>query len=131
MATLTTRMLKCECFECGNVARKARAHLAERGPDLCPCNGKPMRSYQWDEILAAEVAELHAADGTAQRPIRESWVTLRSLQECCRCHGELPHREYCHHAVYTVGGEFISEYTCSSCHPETASQYERGAMSYL
>jgi hypothetical protein len=38
----TTRMVKCECSECGYVARTTRTWLVELGAPLCPCNGEPM-----------------------------------------------------------------------------------------
>jgi hypothetical protein len=38
----TTRMVKCECEECGYVARTTRTWLVELGAPLCPCNGEAM-----------------------------------------------------------------------------------------
>lgn len=38
----TTRMIKCECGECGYIARTTRKNLAERGAPICPCNREPM-----------------------------------------------------------------------------------------
>jgi hypothetical protein len=38
----TTRMVKCECKECGYVVRTSRKWLDDAGAVLCPCNSKPM-----------------------------------------------------------------------------------------
>lgn len=38
----STRMIKCECEECGYVARTSAKWLDEAGAPLCPCNRKPM-----------------------------------------------------------------------------------------
>lgn len=38
----TTRMVKCECSECGYVARTTRKWLEETGAPLCPCNHEEM-----------------------------------------------------------------------------------------
>jgi hypothetical protein len=38
----TTRMVKCECKECGYSVRTSRKWLDEAGAPLCPCNKKPM-----------------------------------------------------------------------------------------
>jgi hypothetical protein len=38
----TTRMVKCECEECGYAVRTSRKWLDEAGAPLCPCNKKPM-----------------------------------------------------------------------------------------
>lgn len=39
-----TRMVKCECKDCGYTARTTRKWLTERGAPLCPCNGLAMTS---------------------------------------------------------------------------------------
>lgn len=41
--TQTTRMKKCECEECGYVARTVKKWLDAVGPPLCPCNSKVMK----------------------------------------------------------------------------------------
>jgi predicted SprT family Zn-dependent metalloprotease len=38
----TTRMVKCECKDCGYSIRTSRKWLEESGAVLCPCNKKPM-----------------------------------------------------------------------------------------
>lgn len=38
----TTRMVKCECEECGYSLRTSRKWLDDAGAPLCPCNKKPM-----------------------------------------------------------------------------------------
>jgi hypothetical protein len=38
----TTRMVKCECGECGYSCRTSRKWLEDAGAPLCPCNKKPM-----------------------------------------------------------------------------------------
>jgi hypothetical protein len=38
----TTRMVKCECENCGYSVRTSRKWLDEAGAPLCPCNKKPM-----------------------------------------------------------------------------------------
>lgn len=38
----TTRMVKCECKECGYSVRTSRKWLDEAGAPLCPCNQEPM-----------------------------------------------------------------------------------------
>lgn len=38
----TTRMRKCECENCGYVARTVKKWLEEVGAPICPCNKKPM-----------------------------------------------------------------------------------------
>jgi len=43
--TQTTRMVKCECEECGYAVRTSRKWLAKAGAPLCPCNEQPM-SYK-------------------------------------------------------------------------------------
>ena len=40
----TTRMIKCECRDCGYIARTSRKFIAQAGAPLCPCNGKVMAS---------------------------------------------------------------------------------------
>lgn len=49
----TTRMVKCECDECGYVVRTTRKWLTERGAPICPCNGK---------VMTAPDAEIEEAD---------------------------------------------------------------------
>lgn len=39
----TTRLIKCECGDCGYIARTTMTWLAEVGAPLCPCNGEPMK----------------------------------------------------------------------------------------
>jgi hypothetical protein len=38
----TTRMIKCECGDCGYIARTTRQWLEEVGAPLCPCNQEAM-----------------------------------------------------------------------------------------
>ena len=38
----STRMKKCECSDCGYVARTVKKWLDEVGPPICPCNKQPM-----------------------------------------------------------------------------------------
>ena len=37
-----SRLIKCECGECGYVARTTNKWLEDTGAPLCPCNAKPM-----------------------------------------------------------------------------------------
>lgn len=39
----TTRMKKCECEDCGYIARTVKKWLDASGPPLCPCNKKVMK----------------------------------------------------------------------------------------
>jgi hypothetical protein len=50
--------------------------------------------------------------------IREKWVELRSIQHCAGCNVELAHKESARYRVYTVGGEFLTEYHCLRCTSE-------------
>lgn len=38
----TTRMIKCECSECGYIARTSMANIEDHGAPLCPCNKEAM-----------------------------------------------------------------------------------------
>jgi hypothetical protein len=38
----STRMVKCECPECGYIARTSQKWIDEQGAPLCPCTGKSM-----------------------------------------------------------------------------------------
>jgi len=38
----TTRMVKCECGECGYIARTSMKWIDDVGAPLCPCNKQPM-----------------------------------------------------------------------------------------
>ncbi|MDG4801752.1 SprT-like domain-containing protein [Micromonospora sp. WMMD980] len=38
----STRMIKCECGDCGYTARTTRKWLDEYGAPICPCNKEPM-----------------------------------------------------------------------------------------
>ena len=38
----STRMIKCECPECGYIARTSSKWIEEQGAPLCPCTGKSM-----------------------------------------------------------------------------------------
>lgn len=38
----STRMIRCECPECGYVARTSNKWIDALGAPLCPCNGEPM-----------------------------------------------------------------------------------------
>lgn len=49
----TTRMVKCECKECGYTVRTSRKWLEDSGAVLCPCNRKPM-SFEVPEELGGE-----------------------------------------------------------------------------
>lgn len=40
--TQGTRMKKCECPDCGYIARTVKKWLEEVGAPICPCNQKPM-----------------------------------------------------------------------------------------
>ena len=40
----STRLLKCECGECGYVARVTSKWIEEAGAPLCPCNQEPMQT---------------------------------------------------------------------------------------
>ena len=115
---LRTRMLKCECGDCGYVARVSRRWLCETGPPICPCNRETMACPQWADIegeLWAEFNEEEAA-ATSVRPLSDKWIeALRSLQACNLCGIELAHGESARKRVYTVNGEFFSEYTCARC----------------
>lgn len=46
----TTRMVKCECKECGYSVRTSRKWLEQSGAPLCPCNKKPMAFEIPDEL---------------------------------------------------------------------------------
>lgn len=133
---LKTRMLKAECMACGYVARVTRTHLERVGPPICPCNSQPMRSDEWADYQRIQWQEFEQMASDAEsgrtRVIRSQWVeSLRRAQECSRCLAQLPIGESAHLDVYTVGGEFFSEYTCWACHPETRSQYANGANACL
>ena len=45
----TTRMVKCECDDCGYLVRTSREHL-EKGAPICPCNNEPMKFDLPDEL---------------------------------------------------------------------------------
>jgi hypothetical protein len=131
---LKTRLLKIECFDCGAVGYMTRVHLARIGPLACPCNGQPMASPAWDDYQRDEAAADAAAQPTqhSTRPIRSQWVEhCRRPHECSRCRGEIPADESAMLEVYTVAGEFLSEYTCPACHPSTSAQYATGANQAL
>jgi hypothetical protein len=38
----TTRMIKCECLDCGYIARTSKANIENLGAPLCPCNSEAM-----------------------------------------------------------------------------------------
>lgn len=38
----TTRLVKCECKDCGYIVRTTSKWLGEKGAPLCPCNTEPM-----------------------------------------------------------------------------------------
>lgn len=38
----TTRMIKCECMECGYIARTSKTNIENFGTPLCPCNRESM-----------------------------------------------------------------------------------------
>ena len=38
----STRMIKCECQDCGYIARTSSRWISELGPPLCPCNEQSM-----------------------------------------------------------------------------------------
>lgn len=38
----TTRMIKCECLECGYIVRTSRGNIEKHGAPLCPCNTEAM-----------------------------------------------------------------------------------------
>lgn len=38
----TTRMIKCECPDCGYIARTAKGNIDSFGPPICPCNQEQM-----------------------------------------------------------------------------------------
>lgn len=38
----TTRLIKCQCAECGYIARTTTRWIEEAGAPLCPCNNEPM-----------------------------------------------------------------------------------------
>ena len=40
----TTRLVKCECPECGYIARTTAKWIEEKGAPLCPCSGEQMRT---------------------------------------------------------------------------------------
>jgi hypothetical protein len=40
----TTRLVKCECPECGYIARTTAKWIEEKGAPLCPCNSEPMQA---------------------------------------------------------------------------------------
>ncbi len=50
----TTRMVKCECKECGYAVRTSRKWLEEAGAPLCPCNTKRMAFEIPDELKGEE-----------------------------------------------------------------------------
>ena len=41
-AKQSTRLVKCQCGECGYVVRTTAKWLEQSGPPLCPCNNAPM-----------------------------------------------------------------------------------------
>jgi hypothetical protein len=50
----TTRMVKCECKDCGYSCRTSRKWLDDAGAPLCPCNKKPMSFEIPDELESEE-----------------------------------------------------------------------------
>ncbi len=50
----TTRMVKCECKQCGYSVRTSRKWLDDAGSPLCPCNKKPMSFEIPDELKGDE-----------------------------------------------------------------------------
>ena len=46
----TTRMIKCECEQCGYQVRTSRKWLDQAGAPLCPCNQEPMKYEVPDEL---------------------------------------------------------------------------------
>ncbi len=127
MAALTTRMLKAQCGDCAYTARVARRWIAEYGPPLCPCNGAPMESDYAAE-LEETARETMAALEVGSATLRDRWVTIRKPRDCDRCHDHCPIGEKMRHKVYTVGGEFFSEYECLACDGRTAGT--RMALGY-
>ena len=106
----STRMLKCQCGFCGYVVRTTRTWLDEYGPPLCPCNSKQMEGPDDGEAYAAEYLK------PAYKMIRETWVdSLRSIQTCYSCNRELAHGETARYRVYSVDGEFLTQYQCMQC----------------
>lgn len=49
----TTRMVKCECGDCGYTVRTTRKWLEDVGAPICPCNKKPME-FEIPEELEAD-----------------------------------------------------------------------------
>ncbi len=124
---LRTRMLKAQCGACAYSVRVTRKWLRELGPPLCPCNGEPMESDYTAE-LEAEARETMAALEVGSATLRDRWVTIRKPRDCDRCRGYCPVGEKMRHKVYTVGGEFFSEYECLACDGRTAGT--RTALGY-
>lgn len=121
---LKTRLLKAECFDCGYVVRVTRTHVARIGTPLCPCNGAPMDSLEFQDWANAEAA-LDAAAAGGFRPIRSRWIErVAVVHGCSHCRGDIEIGEPAHLDVYTVDGEFFNDYTCFRCHGSTRSQFE-------
>ena len=38
----STRLVKCQCTDCGYIVRTTAKWIEKLGPPLCPCNGSPM-----------------------------------------------------------------------------------------
>jgi hypothetical protein len=45
----STRMIKCECKDCGYIARTTNKWIEEKGAPICPCNKTAMRYEVGDE----------------------------------------------------------------------------------
>jgi len=50
----TTRMVKCECKDCGYSVRTSRKWLDDAGAPLCPCNKEPMKFTIPDELTGED-----------------------------------------------------------------------------
>jgi hypothetical protein len=81
-----------------------------------------MECAQWEEICETEIVEWEAEQQRQTRTLRDKWVTLRSVQHCISCRMEMWHGEQARHRVYTVAGEFLSEYTCTGCNETTRTR---------
>ncbi len=124
---LRTRMLKAQCGACAYSCRVTRKWLSELGPPLCPCNGEPMES-DFTADLEAGARESMAQLEVGSATLRDRWVEIRKPRECDGCRDHCPIGEKMRQKVYTVGGDFFSEYVCLACDGRTAGT--RMALGY-
>lgn len=126
MAALTTRLMKAECA-CGYIVRVSRKAL-DRGAPMCGARECPF----YGEPMSAEylTAQLDAIETGSYRLLKDKPVTLRSIQQCGSCRGEMAHGEWAQHRVYAADGEFVSEYRCFACAGSSTGTRSQGRAAF-